>query len=308
MDGRNYEAINYARVPGPPGSIAALAAGIPVVYGTFMPQRCYQEAASTGMVPKTTPEERSGQPGGGHCMLVVGYDLDRQTFLVRNSWGTAWGAQGYCEIPFEEMVYWSPPETFWCAVEMEPKGGQRFSVVSPPPPPDPAPAAQPGRSVLGTTAADLRASIGADLRADMSRRTQDIMDRMGQMRGSLERSDAAMRATGATDAAIPCNPCGGQGKCFNCEGSGAVMGAMCMSCRGSGTCGVCAGKGQTPATAAMPMRGAYAAGGDRPPICAICGGKRTCYQCGGSGVVDGNQCRVCYGGGRCSGCDGTGRY
>ena len=33
-------------------------------------------------------------PGrGGHAVCMVGYDADR--FVVRNSWGTAWGAKGY---------------------------------------------------------------------------------------------------------------------------------------------------------------------------------------------------------------------
>ncbi|KAH7135783.1 hypothetical protein B0J11DRAFT_611656 [Dendryphion nanum] len=40
-----------------------------------------------------------GQPGsqwvGQHMLLVVGYDDDRGAWLVRNSWGTGWGDNGY---------------------------------------------------------------------------------------------------------------------------------------------------------------------------------------------------------------------
>jgi C1A family cysteine protease len=34
-------------------------------------------------------------------MCVVGYDLDKKMLLCRNSFGTDWGNQGYCWIPFE---------------------------------------------------------------------------------------------------------------------------------------------------------------------------------------------------------------
>ncbi len=33
---------------------------------------------------------------GGHCIVVVGYDDAKQAWLIRNSWGTGWGMQGYC--------------------------------------------------------------------------------------------------------------------------------------------------------------------------------------------------------------------
>ncbi|MBE6210394.1 MAG: hypothetical protein E7130_02010 [Rikenellaceae bacterium] len=35
-----------------------------------------------------------------HAMVIVGFEDKLQCFLVRNSWGTAWGEQGYCYIPY----------------------------------------------------------------------------------------------------------------------------------------------------------------------------------------------------------------
>ena len=32
---------------------------------------------------------------GGHCMMVVGYSSAANAFLIRNSWGTDWGQDGY---------------------------------------------------------------------------------------------------------------------------------------------------------------------------------------------------------------------
>ncbi len=36
-----------------------------------------------------------------HAMVIVGFDDKIQCFLVRNSWGTSWGDQGYCYIPYK---------------------------------------------------------------------------------------------------------------------------------------------------------------------------------------------------------------
>ncbi|HEU5046604.1 MAG TPA: C1 family peptidase [Rickettsiales bacterium] len=33
---------------------------------------------------------------GGHCIVIVGYDDSKNAWLIRNSWGTGWGMQGYC--------------------------------------------------------------------------------------------------------------------------------------------------------------------------------------------------------------------
>ena len=40
---------------------------------------------------------------GGHCMLIIGYDMETKIFTVRNSWSTKWGDNGNCYIPFKYM-------------------------------------------------------------------------------------------------------------------------------------------------------------------------------------------------------------
>jgi len=40
-------------------------------------------------------------PLGGHAVLVVGYDMNEKRFIVRNSWGSGWGKNGYFTLPFE---------------------------------------------------------------------------------------------------------------------------------------------------------------------------------------------------------------
>jgi hypothetical protein len=39
---------------------------------------------------------------GGHCIVIVGYDDSKQAWLVRNSWGTGWGMNGYCWFGYNQ--------------------------------------------------------------------------------------------------------------------------------------------------------------------------------------------------------------
>jgi len=236
MNGKLHEPIQYARVPGPAGAMHALANGYPVVYGTFLPQRCYDVAAQTGRVPATTPQERTGRPAGGHCMLIVGYDSDEKIFTVRNSWGQQWGNGGYCEIPFDEMVFFSPPETFWMMLELEPSAS--FSVVRPETDSTQSLSATSG---LGVTASGLRESIGASLRAELGQASSDIKARTAQFRESLN-APRASKAGGFSSG--QCTMCRGSGTCWYCNGTGSNMGYPCDSCSRSARCYVCSGTGQ----------------------------------------------------------------
>jgi C1A family cysteine protease len=38
---------------------------------------------------------------GGHSVAVVGYSLPKKQFIIKNSFGTDWGDNGYCWMPFE---------------------------------------------------------------------------------------------------------------------------------------------------------------------------------------------------------------
>lgn len=41
---------------------------------------------------------------GNHAMLIVGYDDELNAFKVINSWGTAWGNDGYCWISYNFFI------------------------------------------------------------------------------------------------------------------------------------------------------------------------------------------------------------
>ncbi|RPI06465.1 MAG: peptidase [Ignavibacteriae bacterium] len=88
-----------------------LADGFPFVYG-FTVYESFEtlEVARTGVVPMPQPAERAV---GGHAVLAVGYDDDQRIFLVRNSWGTAWGKNGYFTMPYEYLASRFLADDFW---------------------------------------------------------------------------------------------------------------------------------------------------------------------------------------------------
>jgi len=52
---------------------------------------------------------------GGHAIGVVGYDDVLGAWLIRNSWGTGWGEEGYCWIQYgdsqvDDMMYYLIPD------------------------------------------------------------------------------------------------------------------------------------------------------------------------------------------------------
>jgi len=44
-----------------------------------------------------------GENKGGHAVTIVGYDDSGQYFIVKNSWGTGWGENGYFRIAYSEI-------------------------------------------------------------------------------------------------------------------------------------------------------------------------------------------------------------
>ncbi len=79
---------------------ACLAEGFPIVFR----YTCFPSMDHTwddGVIPMPGPNEPED---GGHCMLIVGYDNADRTFLLRNSWGTKWGQQGYGTMPYDYIL------------------------------------------------------------------------------------------------------------------------------------------------------------------------------------------------------------
>jgi len=88
-----------------------LALGYPIVFGfTVFESMMTPEVASTGIVPVPKINE---QPVGGHAVLAVGYDDSKRALIVRNSWGTRWGINGYFYLPYEFVNDQNMSADYW---------------------------------------------------------------------------------------------------------------------------------------------------------------------------------------------------
>jgi len=133
---QNYQAISYYRLD-PPGTIKSallthiktnLAGGLPSMFG-FTVYSSYTQATSTGKIPYPTTGEKIV---GGHAVVAVGYDDNlkikntytgateyKGALLIRNSWGTGWGNNGYGWLPYEYVLkglavdWWSLIKADW---------------------------------------------------------------------------------------------------------------------------------------------------------------------------------------------------
>lgn len=106
-----------------------VAAGIPSMFG-FWGYGSFDYGDEPGHIPLPTDQELQGDPAWGHAIVVVGYDDNKRikntfsnkstkgAFLIRNSWGTTWGKDGYGWIPYD-YVKKGVAMDFWSLVSME---------------------------------------------------------------------------------------------------------------------------------------------------------------------------------------------
>lgn len=59
------------------------------------------------------PNVKAEDMVGGHAMVVIGYDDDREAFLVDNSWGRGWGLEGRCWFPYDYILDPDMCADFW---------------------------------------------------------------------------------------------------------------------------------------------------------------------------------------------------
>ena len=82
----------------------SLAEGFPFVVGIQIFEAFEsQEVAQSGIVPM--PNLFTDECLGGHAVFVCGYDDTKQHWIVRNSWGTEWGDNGYFYLPYHYLLY-----------------------------------------------------------------------------------------------------------------------------------------------------------------------------------------------------------
>lgn len=100
-DAKKHQITSYHRISALDEMQTCLAEGFPFVFG-FTVYESFESAAVTksGIVNMPGADERIV---GGHAVLAVGYDNVRRRFIVRNSWDTDWGMEGYFTMPYDYL-------------------------------------------------------------------------------------------------------------------------------------------------------------------------------------------------------------
>ncbi len=125
----SYQAIQYFRLDPSPltgpqvlqNIKKYLASGFPSMFG-FPVYDEYMNIPANGLVAFPSPNSRLY---GGHANVAVGYDdnlmigPDKGALLVRNSWGTGWGLNGYAWLSYRYVTdglavdWWSVIKDKW---------------------------------------------------------------------------------------------------------------------------------------------------------------------------------------------------
>lgn len=93
---------------------------------------CYLAIPVYNYGPRMWKPQQGDTMLGGHAMAIVGYNYDG--FIIRNSWGTSWGDNGYTIFPYED---WGLQWEVWTTIDAEssdplpprPKGKKFFEKI-----------------------------------------------------------------------------------------------------------------------------------------------------------------------------------
>jgi C1A family cysteine protease len=88
-----------------------LASGYPFVFG-FTVYDSF-ESTTVAQTGHASMPQTNEQVVGGHAVMAVGYDDQNQWFIVRNSWGTTWGMDGYFTLPYQYLLETNLSDDFW---------------------------------------------------------------------------------------------------------------------------------------------------------------------------------------------------
>lgn len=110
-EGLDHQITAYQRIDAFDQMRACLVEGFPFVFGFSVYESFESPAvAKSGIAPMPKKTERLL---GGHAVVCVGYDDASKRLIVRNSWGTEWGMQGYFTLPYGYLSNPDLAADFW---------------------------------------------------------------------------------------------------------------------------------------------------------------------------------------------------
>ena len=134
---QNYQALTYYRLDLPGTSPALLlnsikqnlSTSLPLMFGFTVYQSINQSISNRGLIPFPGKGEKVE---GGHAVVAAGYDDNKKicnqglksaettgAILIKNSWGTGWGEEGFGWLPYEYILkglaidWWSLLKNEW---------------------------------------------------------------------------------------------------------------------------------------------------------------------------------------------------
>jgi C1A family cysteine protease len=103
-EGEHHQILSAKRVQHTMSSMkGCLNSGFPFVLGIEIYSSFEsQEVTNTGYVPM--PNTKKEQLLGAHAVTCVGYDDEKNVWIMQNSWGTLWGDSGYFYLPYNYLL------------------------------------------------------------------------------------------------------------------------------------------------------------------------------------------------------------
>jgi len=84
--------------------VPVLATGHDIVFSVDVAWDATHVRVSGGVVDVVLDDDGDpAEPGGGHAMVMVGYDMPNRRVIVKNSWGEDWGDKGYCHMTLDYL-------------------------------------------------------------------------------------------------------------------------------------------------------------------------------------------------------------
>ena len=84
-----------------------------LVYSSFQTQ----QVANTGYVPM--PNTLRERLLGGHAIICVGYNDTKKVWIMKNSWGSNWGDNGYFYLPYDYLLSKKLAGDMWKITKVE---------------------------------------------------------------------------------------------------------------------------------------------------------------------------------------------
>lgn len=114
VDAARFKRFGYDRVSSSlDGLKMALSEGNPVMIGIVVYPSMVQAGFRGRTIPR--PSEDSEAPIGGHSVLAIGYDNQKEVISILNHWSPRWGDKGVADLPYNFITKYSGD--FWAIKE-----------------------------------------------------------------------------------------------------------------------------------------------------------------------------------------------